>query len=509
MNASPIRRVVILGGGTAGWISAALLGRAFGSRLAIRLIESDAIGTVGVGEATIPQIQHINRFLGLDEREVLKASQGTYKLGIQFNDWGRVGDSYLHAFGDIGLPLGLIPFQHYWLRDRQERSAAASQGAAELWAYSINARACHAGRMARMERIGDTPLTGLRHAYHLDAGLYARFLRAQCDPTVVQRIEGKVVDVALREDDGFIQSLLLESGERIEGDLFIDCSGFRGLLIEETLHAGYDDWKHWLPCDRAMAVASTRVAPMRPYTQASARAAGWQWRIPLQHRSGNGHVYSSDFISDDEATATLLSHLEGEAMGEPRPLRFQTGCRRRFWHRNCIAIGLAAGFMEPLESTGIHLIQSAVSRLISLFPDSAFDAAMIDAYNRQTRFEYERIRDFLILHYRATERRDTPFWRHCAQIEPPESLRRKLDVFRASAQLFRDGEELFTDVGWLQVLIGQHVQPQRHHPLANAVTPAQLDEFLTHIRTLLDRAIDSMPSHDAFIERHCKAPPLP
>ncbi|GAB3024828.1 tryptophan 7-halogenase [Oleiagrimonas citrea] len=503
MSASPIRTVVILGGGTAGWITAALLSRAFGPNLAIRLVESDAIGTVGVGEATIPQIQHINRFLGLDEREVLKASQGTYKLGIQFNDWGRVGDSYLHAFGDIGLPLGLIPFQHYWLRDRQR------DGAPDLWAYSINAHACQAGRMAQMERVGDSPLTGLRHAYHLDAGLYARYLRKQCDPAVVQRVEGKVVDVSLRDTDGFIESVRLENGDVIEGDLFVDCSGFRGLLIEQTLHAGYDDWNHWLPCNRATAVASSRMAPLRPYTQANARAAGWQWRIPLQHRNGNGHVYASDFISDDEAAATLLANLEGKALTEPRLLRFNTGCRRRFWHRNCIAIGLSAGFMEPLESTGIHLIQSAVSRLLSMFPDRSFDPALIDEYNRQTRFEYERIRDFLILHYRATERRDTPFWRHCSHIEIPDSLQRKLDVFRASGQIYRDGEELFTDVGWLQVLIGQHIEPQRYHALADAVSPQQLDEFLAHIRTLLNRATDQMPTHEAFIERHCKAPPPP
>ncbi len=499
MKTSPIRRIVIVGGGTAGWISAALLGRALGTQLKIRLIESDAIGTVGVGEATIPQIRNINTFLGLDEFEMLKAAQATFKLGIQFNDWSRSGDSYLHAFGDIGLPYGLIPFQHYWLRSRQR------QDAPDLWAYSLNAQACEAGRMASMERIGNSPLTGLRHAYHLDAGLYARYLRRQCDTNIVQRTQGKIVEVKLRED-GFIESVQLESGESVEGDLFIDCSGFRGLLIEGALKTGYDNWQHWLPCDRAMVVASSRVPPMRPYTQANARDAGWQWRIPLQNRSGNGHVYCGDFLSDDEATAMLLDNLEGEPLGEPRLLRFTTGCRKRLWNRNCVAIGLSAGFLEPLESTGIHLIQSGVSRLLKLFPDRGFDPNLVAEYNRDARFEFERIRDFLILHYATNERRDTPFWRHCAGIDKPESLRRKLDIFRASGQIFREGEELFTEVGWLQVMTGQHTTPQRYHLLADTLSQTQLDQFLGNIRTLIRRAVETMPSHAQFIEQHCKAP---
>jgi tryptophan halogenase len=491
--------VVIVGGGTAGWMTAALLAHAMGPQLTIQLIESDDIGTVGVGEATIPQIRHVNDFLGIDEDEMLRATQGTFKLGIEFNDWRRIGDSYLHAFGDIGLPLGLLGFQHYWLRHRQRDAAA------DLWAYSLNAQACRAQRFARMDKVGSSPLTGIRHAYHFDAGLYGQYLRRRCDPRTVQRREGKVVDVQLRADDGFIESVQLESGERIAGDLFIDCSGFRGLLIEGALKSGYENWQHWLPCDRALAVPSARVAPMRPYTQAHARPAGWQWRIPLQHRSGNGHVYASQFMSDDEATALLLANLEGEALAEPRPLRFTTGMRRRFWHRNCVALGLASGFMEPLESTSIHLIQSGISRLLALFPDRHFDPALSAEYNRQTRFEYERIRDFLILHYRATERSDTAFWRHCAQIELPDSLARKLDLFRSSGQIVREGEELFTEVGWLQVLLGQGIEPVRHHPLAEALAPAQLDEFLVNIRTLIGRAVATMPAHDRFVDAYCKA----
>ena len=504
MQDNTIRRVVIVGGGTAGWMTAALLAKAMGPQLSIRLIESDDIGTVGVGEATIPQIRHVNAFLGIDEDELMRAVRGTFKLAIQFNDWRRIGDSYLHAFGDIGLPIGLQPFQHYWLRDMQERARTNDTSAPDLWAYSINARACALDRFARMERVGSSPLTGIRYAYHLDAGLYGQFLRRRCDPRQVQRTEGKVVDVTLRAEDGFIESLRLESGEVVEGDLFIDCSGFRGLLIEGALKAGYEDWTHWLPCDRAVAVPSERVAPMRPYTQASARAAGWQWRIPLQHRNGNGHVFCSRFISDDEATATLLAHLDGEALAEPRMLRFTTGMRRRFWHRNCVALGLASGFMEPLESTSIHLIQSGVSRLISLFPDRRCDPSLSEEYNRQTRFEYERIRDFLILHYRATERDDTPFWRHCAAIEMPDELSRRIALFRESGQIVREHEELFTEVGWLQVMVGQGIVPQRHHPAADALPAKELEGFLGNMRTLIQRAVDTFPSHDAFVATHCR-----
>ncbi|WP_158881995.1 tryptophan halogenase family protein [Rhodanobacter sp. L36] len=499
MNDSSIRNVVIVGGGTAGWMTAALLGKALGPQLQITLIESDEIGIVGVGEATIPQIRHVNEFLGIEEDEMLRATQGTIKLGIEFNDWQRIGHSYMHAFGDIGLPIGLLSFQHYWLRSRQQGDIH------DLWSYSLSAQACKARRFDRMERVGSSPLTGLRYAYHIDAGLYGQFLRSHCDPQTVRRVEGKVVDVSLRAEDGFIESVRLQNGDTIAGELFIDCSGFRGLLIEGALKTGYENWQHWLPCDRALAVPSARIEPMRPFTQASARPAGWQWRIPLQHRSGNGHVYCSQFMGDDEAASILMANLEGEALGEPRPLRFTTGMRRQFWNRNCVALGLASGFMEPLESTSIHLVQSGISRLLALFPDRHVDAALRDEYNRATRFEYERIRDFLLLHYRATERNDTPFWRHCRQIEMPESLARKIDLFRSSGQIFREGEELFTEVGWMQVLLGQGIEPTRHHPLADAMPAAELDEFLSHIRTLIDRAVTTMPGHSQFIASHCAA----
>ena len=499
MNAQPIERIVIVGGGTAGWMTAALLAKALGGTARIELVESEEIGTIGVGEATIPQIRHINAFLGLDENEVMRAARATFKLGIQFNDWLRPGHSYIHAFSDIGLPQGGVPFQHYWLRER------AQGGTHALWDYSLNAQAAAAGRFARMEQVGGGPLTGVRWAYHFDAGLYAAHLRQVAEHLGVTRREGRIVDVDLRGEDGFIAAVKLADGTRVTGEMFIDCSGFRALLIEGALHAGYDDWRQWLPCDRALAVASARVPPMRPYTQASARSAGWQWRIPLQHRTGNGHVYCSAFISDDQAAATLLANLEGEALGAPRPFRFTAGMRKQVWMRNCVALGLAAGFMEPLESTTIHLVQSGVDRLLKLFPDRAFDAALCAEFNRQTRFEYERIRDFLILHYTASERRDTPFWRHCAAIARPESLQHKIDVFRAGGQIFRVGDELFTEVGWQQIMLGQGVEPQAYHRLADALQPSQFQEFMGSLRALIQRAVADMPEHADFVARHCKA----
>ncbi|HZX70383.1 MAG TPA: tryptophan halogenase family protein [Rhodanobacter sp.] len=499
MSDPGIRHIVIVGGGTAGWMTAALLAKALGTAVQIRLIESDEIGIVGVGEATIPQIRHINAFLGIDEDDMLRATQGTFKLGVQLNDFGRLGDSYLHAFSDIGLPLGLIGFHHYWLRERQRNPDS------DLWAYSLNTQAANQHRFARMDKVGNTPLGGIKYAYHFDAGLYGQYLRRRCDPAVVTRTEGKVVDVHLRAGDGFIESVQLASGEVIGGDLFIDCSGFRGLLIEGALKTGYESWQHWLPCDRAIAVACARSEPLWPYTRATARTAGWQWRVPLQHRTGNGHVYASQHLSDDEAAAILLANLDGEVIGEPRPLRFTTGMRRKAWQRNCVALGLAAGFMEPLESTSIHLIQSGISRLLAMFPDRHCDPLLVDEYNRQTRFEYESIRDFLILHYKATERDDTAFWRQCAAMEIPPGLARKIALFRGHGQIFREHDELFTEVAWLQVIIGQRIVPQSHHPLADTLDEAQLDSFLGDIRTLIDRAATSMPDHTRFVADHCRA----
>ncbi len=497
MTGLPVRRVVIVGGGTAGWLTAAVLSRAMGKSLDIRVVESDAIGIVGVGEATIPQIRNVNRFLDIDEDAMLRATGGTFKLGIQFNDWLRIGHSYLHAFGDVGLPLGPLPFQHYWLR--------GGGAAGDLRHYSVNAAAATAGRMARIEQVGRSPIAGIKYAFHFDASLYGRMLRTYAEQRGVQRTEGRIVEVPLRGEDGFIAAVTLESGERIEGDLFVDCSGFRGLLIEGALGVGLEDWREWLPSDRALAVPSAPAAPVRPYTQANARPAGWQWRIPLQHRTGNGHVYCSEFMSEDEATAILLANLDGNALADPRSIRFTAGVRRRVWSRNCVAIGLAAGFLEPLESTAIHLVQSGVSRLLALFPDRAFDPVIVEEYNRKVREEYEQVRDFLVLHYRATERRDTPFWRRCAALTAPQALHRKLEMFQATGQIFREGEELFTEQSWLQVMVGQGIQPRRHHPLAEELSKQKLDEFLGSIRALVHGAVERMGSHERFIAEHCAA----
>lgn len=499
-----IRSVVIVGGGTAGWMAASVLAKAFGRSLAITLIESEEIGIVGVGEATIPQIRHINNFLEIDENAFLKATQGTFKLGIQFNDWGRLGDSYVHAFGDIGMTLGLTPFHHYWLR-----ATAAGKGGS-LWDYSVNYQIAIRDRFAMLERVGASRLTGTRHAFHFDAGLYARFLRGRAEAAGVSRIEGKIVDVRLRAGDGFIDGVTLEGAtpenhRRVDGDFFIDCSGFRGLLIEGALKAGYEDWTEWLPCDRAVAAPCAHGGKLRPYTQASARKSGWQWRIPLQHRVGNGHVYSSAHISDDEAAAVLKANLEGELLAEPRFLRFVTGMRKRQWVKNCVSLGLASGFLEPLESTSIHLIQAGVSRLVSMFPDRHFDAALIDEFNRQSRFEFERIRDFIILHYHANERDDSPFWIERRETPAPDALRAKIDLFRATGRIYREHEELFTETGWLQVLIGQHITPQRYHPLADELSEAQLSGFLGDIRTLIDRAAATAQLHADYIHKNCAA----
>ena len=499
MRELPVKRVLIVGGGTAGWMSAAVLSRVLGESLEIRVVESDAIGIIGVGEATIPQIQNVNRFLGIDEDEMLRATGGTFKLGIEFNDWLRPGHSYLHAFGEVGLPLGPLPFQHYWLRSR------VSAGAPGLAAYSLNTTAAKAGRMDRFERVGKSPIAGIKYAFHFDASLYGRMLRSYAEQHGVRRTEGRIVDVALRGEDGFIEAVVLESGERIGADLFVDCSGFRALLIEGALKTGYEDWRAWLPCDRVLAVQSASAATWRPYTQANARPAGWQWRIPLQHRTGNGHVYCSEFMSDDEAASLLLGSLDGKALAEPRPIRFTAGMRREFWSRNCVAIGLSAGFLEPLESTAIHLIQSGISRLLALFPDTGFDPAVIDDYNVKTRQEYEQVRDFLVLHFSATERRDTPFWRHCAVLPAPPALQRKLGLFRATGQIFRENEELFTEQSWLQVMVGQGILPRRHHPAADRVSAAQLEEFLGNIRALVHTATERMPTHERFIAEHCAA----
>lgn len=498
-EAGPVESVLIVGGGAAGWMTAAALARAFGRRLKITVVESEEIGTVGVGEATIPQIKTLNQFLGFDEDDFLRATQGTIKLGIEFNGWGRAGQSYIHAFGDIGAPLGMTPFHHYFLRAR------AGGLAGDLRDFSLNAAAAREGRVARLPRIEGTRLNGLAYAFHFDAALYGAYLRAFAEGAGVARREGRIVDVALRGEDGFIDHVTMADGLTLGADLFIDCSGFRALLIEGALGAGYDDWSDVLPCDRAVAVPCAHGGAFRPYTEAIADRAGWRWRIPLQHRVGNGHVYCSDHVDDDGAANALLAGLEGEALAEPRFLRFTTGVRRNIWVRNCVAVGLSSGFLEPLESTSIHLAQSAVSRLVSLFPDRAFEPALTAEFNRQMRFEMERIRDFLVLHYAANDRDDGPFWRRMREMSLPETLCEKVALFRESGRVTRWNEELFTENAWLQVFLGQNIEPARWHPLADALDEGDLREFLQNLRTVIARAVAAMDDHRAFIDKHCAA----
>jgi tryptophan halogenase len=502
MERQEVRKLVIVGGGTAGWITAAAFARLLGERLTIELVESEAIGTVGVGEATIPQIIRLNTILGLDENEFIRATSGTFKLGIEFVDWGRKGSRYLHTFGDTGMNLGNVAFHHYWRRASIGEAAPDPKG---LWRWSLHQMAADQARFGKLDKVGNTAMTGLAYAYHFDASRYALFLRAYAEGRGVTRTEGIVERVERDGESGDIAAIHLKGGSRVAGDFFIDCTGFRALLLGEALGVGYEDWSKWLPCDRALAVPSERLPVLVPYTRATARDAGWQWRIPLQHRTGNGHVYSSGFTSDDAAADVLMKGLETKALGDPRPIRFTTGRRDAFWAHNCAGIGLSSGFLEPLESTSIHLIQSHVSRLIQLFPRSHDPAAMRAEYNRRCAAEFAQIRDFLILHYHRTDREDTEFWRYCKHMDVPDSLTHKLELFAAAGRVGRDADDLFREASWVQVMLGQGIMPGDYDPMADQLAPAQLAEFLANLRTLIERAVGGLPTHEDYLRRHCPA----
>ena len=494
--ADRVRGVVIVGGGTAGWMAAAILARRLGGRFGdIRVIESPEIGTIGVGEATIPPIRLFNSALGIDEDDFLRRTQGTIKLGIQFRDWSRPGSDYFHPFGVHGTSPQQLSLHQDWLRFRRSGTVGSFED------YSLNTVAARLGRVPAEGLANDSLSEVFAYAFHFDASLYAQYLRGYAQSRGVQRLERKVLNVELRGEDGFIRALHLDDGQQVQADLFIDCSGFRGLLIEQALKTGYEEWTQWLPCDRAVAVPCESAGVLTPYTRSTARTAGWQWRIPLQHRIGNGYVYCSRYASDDEAAATLLSNLDGRALGEPRFLRFTTGRRRKFWNRNCIALGLAGGFLEPLESTSIHLIQKGLTHLLNLFPDREMAPEVVDEFNRVAIAEYERIRDFLILHYKATGREDAPLWRYCRDMEIPQTLACKMEQFRSSGRVIRYGAELFAAPNWIAVLMGQEIWPERHDPLVDQRDAADVQAGLQQVRAALRQAAEAAVRHEDYIAR--------
>ncbi|MEM1380985.1 MAG: tryptophan halogenase family protein, partial [Pseudomonadota bacterium] len=457
-----IEKIVIVGGGTAGWMAAAAISRlkTGHQQLDIELIESEEIGTVGVGEATIPPFVEFNQLLGIDERTLLSAVQGTFKVGIQFENWGKRGDSYIHPFGNYGYEMGGISFHQIWRKLRQEGDRRPIQ------AFNLETMAAYFGKFARTADYQREDLPPMNYAYHINATAYAGFLRQASEMRGVVRREGKVTDVSVDGETGFISTVMMDDGSTVSGDLFIDCTGFRGLLIEQTLKTGYEDWRHYLPCDSAVALPCLREdgGPPPPFTKATAHSAGWQWQVPLQHRNGNGHVYCSEFIDDDSALDTLLGNMAGKPQADPNWLRFVTGRRKKFWNKNVVAIGLAAGFMEPLESTSIHLINTGINKLLALLSLDGITPAQEHAYNRLTGKEYARIRDFLVLHYKATERDDTAFWNHCRTMDIPDTLQEKIELFRTTGQIFREEDELFTETSWAAVMLGQGIEMEGASP---------------------------------------------
>lgn len=503
MNGQPIQRIIIVGGGTAGWMAAAALSRVMGDLpgLSIRLVESEAIGTVGVGEATIPQITAFNALLGLDEAEFVRETHATYKLGIEFVDWRRIGHRYVHPFGRYGLDMLGIEFHHFWLKARMAGKAS------ELDEFSIAAVAGKANKYYPPRPDPKSPLSKLGYAFQFDATLYAAYLRKRAEAQGVERIEGRVVDVAQDGESGFVTGVALEGDRTIEGDLFIDCSGFRSLLLGQALGVKFEDWTKWLPCDSAVAVPSTLGGDREPLTRSTARPAGWQWRIPLQHRIGNGHVYSSAHMSKDEATKLLLANLDGEPLAEPRHLHFTGGHRRKAWEKNVVALGLAGGFLEPLESTAIHLVQSGIAKLMTYFPTCAFSPKEIERFNAEMVRDYVDIRDFLVLHYKATERDDSDFWNYCRTLEPPVGLADKLAMFRSSGRVIRDHNELFTETSWLSVMVGQGIEAGGYHPAVDILPPEEARKRIDHIREVLHDAVAQMPTQEEFMRQTGSAIP--
>lgn len=496
-----IKEITIVGGGTAGWMTAAAMARVLGPHYAkIRLIESDAIGTVGVGEATIPQIGIFNRLLGIEENDFVRRTKGTFKLGIEFVNWGQVGERYFHPFGKYGVDMEGVSFHAYWQRMRDE------PGFGDAEDFSLMALAARQRKFMRPVPGADrSPLSGISYAFQFDAGLYALYLREIAENHGVERIEGKITSIRQNPESGFIEGLTLENGEEVGGQLFIDCTGFRSMLLGETLGVPFVDWSRYLPANRAIAVPCEASKDLTPFTRSTAHGAGWQWRIPLQHRTGNGHVFSADFMSEDEAASILLANLDGPALADPRVIRFTTGHRERYWEKNCVAIGLASGFMEPLESTSIWMIQNGIARLLSNFPDATFQAAARDRYNRVMLEETDHIRDFLVLHYHVTRRTDTDFWNYCRTMTIPDRLAEKLAVYQSSGRCFREHEELFNDTSWFAVMQGQGMTYDRFDPVAELMPADMTRDRLATIKNAVAKSAEYMPDHRTFIRENCAA----
>ncbi len=482
-----VERVVIAGGGTAGWMAAAALSRLVGRKISVTLVESEEIGTVGVGEATIPTILTINRLLQIPEPDFIKLTSGTFKLGIRFENWRTEGEDYFHSFGDTGKGSWAAGFHHFWLR-AQELGLAEQYG-----------EYCPELKAAEAERFAITSENKLNYAYHLDASKYGMYLRKMAEVSGVTRVEGKINQVDTCPHDGFIEAVVLDNGQRIEGDLFIDCTGFRALLSEGALKTGFDDWSHWLPANRAWAVQSELSEHPKPYTRAIAHKVGWQWRIPLQHRAGNGLVYCNDFMDEETASDLLLENVPEKTLIEPRPIRFTTGQRKQYWNKNCIAIGLSSGFIEPLESTSIHFIQNGIMWLLLMFPDLSIEESTVREYNTKMRSEAEHIRDFIVLHYALNERHGDPFWDHCRNMELPDSLRHRMELFERSARVFKPQDDVFAENSWVQVMMGQGLAPQGYHNIAQAMSSEQMTAFLKGIQHEVAQTVAKLPQHGAFV----------
>lgn len=500
MDETQIKRLVIVGGGSAGWMAAAALSSMLDPRkVSITLVESEQIGTVGVGEATIPDMINFNHMLGIREADFMKATDATFKLGIEFANWGRQGESYFHPFGEHGVDMQGVDFHQYWLMSRQSGSDNPIED------YSLCAAAGKANKFAHPVENPKSVLSKIRYAYHFNATKYAKFLRAYAEKRGVIRVEGKVDTVSVAPETGHIQTLTLDRGTTIDGDFFFDCTGFRALLMRQTLGVEFEDWSHWLPCNSAQTIACEHVGELPSYTVSTAKTAGWQWRIPTQSRTGNGHIYSSDFMDDDAAHQILMQGLDGAPIGDVRTIRFKTGCLKEFWHKNCIGIGLSSGFLEPLESTSLYLIQMGVSKFITLFPDASLQPVVINEYNRQMRQEFHQVRDFIILHYCQTQRDDSAFWNYCRTMSIPESLQHKIELFEKSGRVFRYEDELFSRPSWVAVMVGQNLIPSAFHPIVATLEPAQVNHSLATMRGAMANAASKMPSHAAFINQYCKA----